>query len=104
MCNCSTNWNEDDIGNCDPSTGECLKCLFNTEGDHCQYCQPGFFGNAVGSSCETCVCDELGKDPNVNDGHCDRFTGDCHCLPNVVGKSCDKDVKRCCNLDRHISL
>ena len=87
-CNCSNNWAEEDTGNCDPSSGKCLKCLFNTEGDHCEYCKPGWFGSATESMCEECVCDELGTDQERFD--CDRFTGDCHCLPNVIGKSCDR--------------
>ncbi len=40
-CNCSNNWIESETGNCDPSSGVCLKCQFNTEGDHCEYCKPG---------------------------------------------------------------
>lgn len=86
-CNCSENWNFEEEGNCDPSSGVCLKCLFNTEGDHCEFCKPGFYGNAVGDHCKECTCDILGTDPNRFD--CDRFTGDCHCLPNVVGPNCD---------------
>ncbi len=87
-CNCSTNWNMDEEGNCDPNTGACLKCLFNTEGDHCEYCKPGFYGDAVNDVCMDCVCDVLGTDPEKFD--CDRSTGKCNCLPNVEGKSCDQ--------------
>ena len=36
MCNCSGNWEELTEGNCDPRTGQCLKCLWPTEvGAHC---------------------------------------------------------------------
>lgn len=87
-CNCSENWNFQDTGNCDSSSGQCLKCLFNTEGDHCEYCQAGFFGDAVQGQCEACVCNILGTDPNRFD--CDRFSGECHCLPNVEGRECDR--------------
>eukprot|EP00094_Tigriopus_californicus_P009037 TCALIF_08711-PA protein Name:"Similar to LanB1 Laminin subunit beta-1 (Drosophila melanogaster)" AED:0.08 eAED:0.08 QI:0/0.86/0.81/1/0.86/0.87/16/623/1807 len=87
-CNCSENWNFQDTGNCDSSSGQCLKCLFNTEGDHCEYCQAGFFGDAVQGQCEACICNILGTDPNRFD--CDRFTGECHCLPNVEGRECDR--------------
>ena len=87
-CNCSENWNHEDTENCDPNSGKCLKCLFNTEGDHCQHCKPGFFGDAVNDVCKECICDILGSDPERFD--CDRVTGDCHCLPNVEGKSCDR--------------
>ena len=31
-------------GICDQNNGECY-CLHHTEGQHCQNCQPGFFGN-----------------------------------------------------------
>ena len=30
-CDCSQNWIESDEGNCDPHTGECLKCVYDTE-------------------------------------------------------------------------
>ena len=34
-----------------------------------------------------CVCDLLGT--NATAGPCDRTTGQCPCLPNVIGLSCD---------------
>jgi len=58
-CNCSDNWNYNDTGNCDPNSGQCLKCLFNTEGTHCEYCKAGYFGDAVGGVCKECICDLL---------------------------------------------
>ena len=30
-CDCSNNWDSEAEGNCDRQTGECLKCLFDTE-------------------------------------------------------------------------
>ena len=86
-CNCSDNWKEDEVGNCDSATGVCLKCIFNTEGDHCEYCESGYFGDAVEGTCEACQCDQLGTDPE--NFACDRFTGECTCLPHVVGNNCD---------------
>lgn len=35
-----------------------------------------------------CVCNVLGT--NQTHGPCDRNTGQCPCLPNVVGQSCDE--------------
>ncbi|XP_040566371.1 laminin subunit beta-1 isoform X1 [Lepeophtheirus salmonis] len=87
-CNCSNNWNFEDTGNCDTTTGQCLKCLFNTEGFECEHCKPGFFGDAVNNTCQECQCDILGSDPDKFD--CDRSTGLCNCLPNVIGDHCDR--------------
>lgn len=35
-----------------------------------------------------CVCDILGTD--ASKGPCNRTTGECHCLPNVQGDSCNE--------------
>ena len=35
-----------------------------------------------------CVCNELGTNKSM--GACNRVTGQCPCLPNVVGVSCDQ--------------
>ena len=96
-CNCSENWNPEEQGNCDPSSGKCLKCVFDTEGDHCEYCKPGYHGDAVGNGCTVCKCNILGTENPLEDSriddrehNCDRFSGECRCLPNVEGDNCDK--------------
>ena len=95
-CNCSENWNPEEQGNCDPSSGKCLKCVFDTEGDHCEYCKPGYHGDAVGNGCTVCKCNILGTENPLEDSriddrehNCDRFSGKCRCLPNVEGDNCD---------------
>ncbi|XP_075218526.1 laminin subunit beta-1-like [Lycorma delicatula] len=87
-CNCSNNIDVSHPGNCNPSTGECLNCLLNTEGFNCEVCKPNYYGNAAKQSCRECVCDILGTDAKA--GPCDRITGQCPCLPNVIGQECDE--------------
>lgn len=57
-CDCHGNVNASEAGHCDVATGECLRCLFNTAGRHCEVCQPGYYGDAVlAKNCqgETCT-------------------------------------------------
>ncbi|XP_037959538.1 laminin subunit beta-1 [Teleopsis dalmanni] len=89
-CECSKNTDLYDTGNCDRRTGKCLKCLYNTTGDHCELCRDSFFGDALNQNCVPCDCDVLGT--NNTALHCDRFTGQCPCLPNVRGISCSECV------------
>lgn len=84
-CECSGNIDTNQVGSCDSVTGECLHCLNNTFGEACNYCAPGFFGDAVQrKDCRNCQCKECGME------HCDNFTGQCYCRENVVGESCDR--------------
>lgn len=87
-CNCSKNVDVSHPGNCDPRSGKCLACLFDTEGFNCEICKAGFYGDAVNQRCISCVCNVLGTNQTI--GPCDRNTGQCPCLPNVVGQSCDE--------------
>lgn len=48
-CQCSGNVDPNAVGNCDPLTGHCLRCLHNTTGAHCERCQEGFYGDALAS-------------------------------------------------------
>lgn len=52
-CNGNVDFREPDV--CDPVTGKCKNCLFNTQGDHCQVCKPGYFGDALKQSCRPCA-------------------------------------------------
>lgn len=47
QCQCSGNVDPNAVGNCDPQSGRCLRCLHNTTGEHCERCQDGFYGNAL---------------------------------------------------------
>ncbi|XP_035677863.1 laminin subunit beta-1-like isoform X6 [Branchiostoma floridae] len=176
-CECNNNIDMTDSSACDSRTGECLKCLYNTEGPRCDRCQAGYYGTAKDQDCKpvsfqvlsnslnyeetglnkllrkrrettdlyghynqlsrgalgypfarprvplsskpraplarpgpvpprpagpttrqqpSCVCNMLGTDrtrARCQDGglcECDRATGQCPCLPNVVGQQCDR--------------
>lgn len=107
-CNCNNNIDIGRPGNCDARTGKCLQCLYETGGDRCEYCQDGFYGDALRQDCRSkstqtgtardllililaCECDVLGTNGTIK--HCDRSTGQCPCLPNVAGVRCDECAK-----------
>lgn len=85
-CDCNGNIDPTDLDNCDPISGRCKKCLYNTVGDHCDVCKEGYTGDATKQLCRACVCNKLGTDPNG--GHCHPMSGQCLCLPHVQGLDC----------------
>ncbi|XP_001607740.1 laminin subunit beta-1 [Nasonia vitripennis] len=86
-CECSNNTDLNRPGNCDPQTGKCLQCLWNTDGFNCQVCKADFYGDALQQNCQSCQCNILGTDAKA--GPCDHRTGQCPCLPHVIGQLCD---------------
>ncbi|GLH05167.1 Netrin-A [Gryllus bimaculatus] len=94
LCKCNDNIDLNAVGNCNRTTGECLKCIYNTGGPHCERCMPGFYGDALAlpkGDCKQCQCYpvgtvETGSIPLV----CDQVTGQCQCKPHVIGKNCDQ--------------
>lgn len=61
-CACNNNTDATDPESCSQLTGECLKCLHNTRGPHCQFCKPGHFGSAVNQTCRS-------KSPRLPEGN-----------------------------------
>lgn len=90
-CNCSNNVDLSRSGNCDSFTGKCLRCLYETDGEHCEYCRDGFYGDAFSQHCQQCDCDVLGTNGVIQ--FCDRYTGQCPCLKNVEGIRCDQCIR-----------
>ncbi|XP_004839706.1 laminin subunit beta-1 isoform X1 [Heterocephalus glaber] len=92
-CQCHHNIDTSDPEGCDKKTGRCLKCLYHTEGDQCQFCRSGYYGDALRQDCRKCVCNILGtvqERCNGSDCQCNQATGQCACLPNVIGQNCDR--------------
>lgn len=52
-CQCHHNIDTTDPEACDKETGRCLKCLYHTEGDHCQLCRDGYYGDALRQDCRS---------------------------------------------------
>lgn len=95
-CVCNNNIDVDVPGSCDANTGECLKCLYNTDGFSCEHCRDGYFGDATQQNCQRCICNRVGT--NRTQGECDRVDGQCPCLPGVVGMRCDSCEENYWNL------
>lgn len=87
-CSCNRNIDFNVPGSCDATTGECLKCQYNTEGFNCERCRSGYYGDATRQNCQACVCNILGTQRNA--GPCNPVTGQCVCLPHVIGIKCDQ--------------
>ncbi|XP_057289958.1 laminin subunit gamma-1-like [Hydractinia symbiolongicarpus] len=84
-CICNNNIDPTAPNNCNTTTGECLRCLNNTIGHSCEFCRPGFYGDAL-TRCNGCSCNLVGADGN----ECQNITGQCYCKKNVIGRICDK--------------
>ena len=58
-CQCNGNIDRNAVGNCNRTTGECLKCIYNTNEFNCQSCRPGHYGNPLSPNqsdkCKVCV-------------------------------------------------
>uniref|UniRef100_A0A8C7MMZ1 Laminin, gamma 3 n=1 Tax=Oncorhynchus kisutch TaxID=8019 RepID=A0A8C7MMZ1_ONCKI len=89
-CDCNDNVDPNALGVCDHMTGCCLKCLGHTEGDHCQRCRHGYYGDAldrtVAQKCKRCGCSPAGTSGSLED--CDPQTGSCLCPSHVTGRDC----------------
>ncbi|KAK2535177.1 Lamc3 [Columba livia] len=89
-CQCHGNVDPNAVGNCDPVSGRCLRCLYNTTGEHCERCRTGFYGDALAPSpagkCAPCDCNPDGS--VLEPEECDPSTGQCRCLPHVTGRTC----------------
>ncbi|KAJ0183971.1 hypothetical protein K1T71_000394 [Dendrolimus kikuchii] len=103
-CQCNGNVDPNAVGNCNRTTGECLKCIYNTAGEHCDKCLSGYFGDALDQNkkgdCRPCQCHPAGT-VETADGppQCDGLTGFCTCQPHVIGINCDKCEDGYYNID-----
>ncbi|XP_071154854.1 laminin subunit gamma-1-like [Mytilus edulis] len=100
-CKCNENIDTNAVGNCDRSTGECLKCIYNSAGFYCNKCLPNYYGDALApikGDCKACSCYPPGT---LSAGvlSCDPVVGSCPCLPKVEGRQCDKCQSGYWNID-----
>ncbi|KAI5735373.1 hypothetical protein M8J77_017507 [Diaphorina citri] len=93
-CECNGNVDMNAVGICNRTTGDCLKCIYNTGGPQCDTCLPGYFGDALAlpkGDCEPCQCYIPGTlETETFTPVCDQLTGQCSCKPHVVGTNCDQ--------------
>ncbi|XP_023188119.1 laminin subunit beta-2-like [Xiphophorus maculatus] len=92
-CECNDNIDPQDPESCDPRTGQCLRCLYHTDGPSCSRCEEGYFGNALIRDCRRCTCVTAGTvESACSEGQClcDHYTGACPCRGSVMGNNCDQ--------------
>lgn len=92
-CTCNGNIDSNAVANCNTTTGECLKCIYNTGGFYCDKCLPSFYGDALAEpkgQCQACNCYSRGTTVQLEGLLCDPLTGQCPCQPNVRGRQCER--------------
>ena len=84
---CSINCGCNNHSTCNEAVGKCDLCQFNSEGEFCEKCVPGSFGNATTEiGCMPCDCN---RHENISKGICDEATGQCFCEDNTEGMNCE---------------
>ncbi|KAI6232973.1 hypothetical protein M3Y99_00957600 [Aphelenchoides fujianensis] len=67
----------------------CTACAEGYEGNKCEICADGFFGDAVNGNCTPCDCN--GNIDPMEIGSCDRNTGEClKCTGGSAGEHCER--------------
>ncbi|GLV33913.1 Laminin B2 [Carabus blaptoides fortunei] len=94
-CDCNQNVDRNAVGNCNRTSGDCLKCIHNTGGAYCDQCLAGYYGDALAlpkGDCKPCKCYRAGTEESAENGEpvCDQTRGNCKCRPNVKGHNCDQ--------------
>ncbi|XP_069161690.1 laminin subunit gamma-1 isoform X3 [Procambarus clarkii] len=93
-CDCNGNIDPNAVANCNRTTGECLKCIFNTGGFYCDQCLSGFYGDALAlpkGDCRPCRCNSYGtRAERYGPPVCDQVSGQCQCKPHVTGLKCNE--------------
>ncbi|KAK6480575.1 laminin subunit beta-1 [Huso huso] len=109
-CQCNNNIDSRDPESCDPRSGQCLKCLYNTDGPACAtYFTMVHFSKRSNTENQLfqsvlkvtarwlflagCTCNIAGTLQSQCSGdvcNCDRTTGTCPCRANVIGQNCDQ--------------
>ncbi|XP_048452171.1 laminin subunit alpha-3-like [Rhincodon typus] len=76
---------------CADRSGRCIDCRHNTEGDHCERCKSGFFGNAAQGTCSSCPCPYTQPSNNFAT-QCGEINGafQCMCKPGYTGSRCER--------------
>ena len=103
-CDCNHNIDPNAVANCNGTTGECLKCIYNTDGWNCDACLPGYYGDALSipkGNCKACNCHSMGSlSTGRDDGviECDA-NGQCPCQVRVEGMMCDMCTEGYWNID-----
>ncbi|XP_054720538.1 multiple epidermal growth factor-like domains protein 8 [Uloborus diversus] len=99
-CICDLGWSGEDCSidcgcnnhsTCNKEIGTCDGCQDWTEGDFCERCKAGSYGDATSlKGCKICDCNGHG---NIELGICNATTGECFCLNNTVGLNCSECEK-----------
>ena len=84
---CSVNCGCNNHSSCVNGPGKCDECHNLTEGQYCDQCKAGSYGNATTNlGCLKCNCHEHG---DIDLGTCDKQTGVCFCRDNTEGNRCE---------------
>nr|XP_056721446.1 basement membrane-specific heparan sulfate proteoglycan core protein [Euleptes europaea] len=81
---------------CHPETGACSSCLHNADGEVCEQCAPGFYGDATAGTpedCQPCACPLLNPE-NQFSRTCESLEAGGYrctaCEPGYAGQYCEQ--------------